>query len=59
MSAQKPKPAALEYSLHARKDRPPRVGDTMQLGRQSFEVVALRVRVELRPLRDVEADDDV
>lgn len=55
MSARKTKPAALEYSVHDRQDRPPRVGDMLQLGKQAYEVVSLRVRVELRPIA---ADDD-
>jgi hypothetical protein len=55
MNARKLKPAALEYSVHDRKDRPPRIGDTLQLGQQAYEVVSLRVRVELRPIT---ADDD-
>lgn len=58
MTTRKPKPAALEYSVHDRADRPPRIGDTLQLGKQAYEVASLRVRVELRPVSDVEGDDD-
>jgi hypothetical protein len=59
MSARKSRPAALEYSVLTRSDRPPRIGDTLQLGKQEYEVVSLRVRVELRPVSDVsDAQDD-
>jgi len=50
MSARKLKPAELEYSVHDRNDRLLRIGDTLQLGQQAYEVVSLRVRVELRPI---------
>jgi len=53
----KPRPAALDYTVTTRTDRPPRIGDTIQLGKQAYTVTALRVRVELRPVRD-DADDD-
>jgi hypothetical protein len=55
MNSRRLKPAALEYSVHDRKDRPPRIGDTLQLGKQAYEVVSLRVRVELRLIA---ADDE-
>ena len=58
MSARKPKPAALEYSLHSRSDKPPRIGDTLQLGKQAYEVVSLRLRVELRPVAEVDDDHE-
>jgi hypothetical protein len=58
MSVRRSKPAALEYSVLTRGDRPPRIGDTLQLGRAEYEVVSLRVRVELRPVHDVDAEDD-
>jgi hypothetical protein len=50
------RPAFLEYSVFTRSDKPPKVGDTIQLGSTEYTVAGLRVRVELRPVRD---DDDI
>ena len=50
MSTRKPPPAALEYTVLSRTDRPPRTGAILQLGKSGYEVVSLRVRVELRPI---------
>jgi hypothetical protein len=49
--------ALLEYSVHSRSDKPPRIGDVMRLGKQDFEVTALHVRVELRRIQDDESED--
>mgnify|MGYP000515998084 CR=1 FL=1 len=51
----KARPATLEYTVFSRSDKPPRVGDTIQLGKQEYTVTGLRVRVELRAVHD---DDD-
>jgi len=55
MSAPKARGASLEYTVFSRSDRPPKVGDVLMLGKQAYEVTSLRVRVELRTVRD---DDD-
>ena len=47
--------AELAYTITARSDRAPRVGDLIQLGKQAYEVALVYVRVELLPVRD-EAD---
>jgi len=52
----KPRPASLDYSITTRFDRPPKVGDSIQLGKQKYTVTALRVKVELRPVHD---DSDI
>jgi len=49
------RPAELAYVITSRSDKAPKIGDLFELGKQAFEVVAVRVRVELRPVRD---DDD-
>jgi len=50
-------PAELAYVITSRADKPPRVGDSIQLGRTEYVVTALRLRVELRAVRDDESDD--
>jgi len=44
--------AEISYSIASRSDKTPRVGDTIQLGKQEYTVTGLRVRVELRPIVD-------
>ena len=52
------KPAVLDIALRTRRDRAPRLGDKLTIGDESYEVVNVRVRVELRSVHDAEDTDD-
>jgi len=51
------KPAVIDYEVLNRREKLPRVGDTLKLGDREYTVAALRVRVELLPVRDDTAED--